>query len=263
MRRPVRIAVHIYPQHGEYRDLRAAAVRAEEKGADIVYNWDHFFPLSGPPDGNHFECWTMLASWAEVTERVEIGALVTCYSYRNAHLLADMARTVDHISEGRLILGLGAGWTERDYTEYEYPFGTFGGRLRDFEAGMYRIKRRMGRLTPPPVRSIPILIGGQGEKHTLRIAGRYADVWHGFGDAAVMRRKNRVLDEWCVVAGRDPSEIERSGGAYLDEIDHADDLLSAGVTQIALGVDGPAYDMGGLDEWLAWRDERNTDRSAG
>lgn len=263
MTRPVRIAVHVYPQHGEYRDLRAAAVRAEEKGADIVYNWDHFFPLSGPPDGRHYECWTMLASWAEVTEKVEIGALVSCYSYRNAHLLADMARTVDHISEGRLILGLGAGWTERDYTEYEYPFGTFGGRLRDFEAGMYRIKRRLGLLNPPPLRRIPILIGGQGEKHTLRITGRYADVWHGFGDAEVMRRKNRVLDEWCAAAGRDPSAIERAGGAELDEIDEADDLLAAGVTQIVLGVNGPGYDLGGLDEWLAWRDARNADRLVG
>lgn len=263
MTRPVRIAAHIYPQHGDYRDLRSAAVRAEEMGADIIYNWDHFFPLSGPPDGNHFECWTMLASWAEVTERVEIGALVTCYSYRNAHLLADMARTVDHISEGRLVLGLGAGWTELDYTEYEYPFGTFGGRLRDFEAGMYRIKRRLSLLKPPPVRRIPILIGGQGEKHTLRIAGRYADVWHGFGDGQVIRRKNRILDEWCVAAGRDPSAIERACGAELDDIDDADDLLSAGATQIVLGVNGPAYDMGGLDEWLAWRDARNSDRLIG
>ena len=199
----------------------------------------------------------MLASWAEVTERVEIGALVTCYSYRNAHLLADMARTVDHISDGRLILGLGAGWIERDYTEYEYPFGTFGGRLRDFEAGMYRIKRRLGRLNPPPVGDMPILIGGQAEKHTLRIAGRYADIWHGFGDSDVMRRKNRILDEWCVAAGRDPSAIERATGAEFGDIDDADDLVSAGATQIILAVPGPTYDMSGLDEWLAWRDARN------
>ena len=258
MTQTVRIAVHIYPQHGDYRSIRAAAVRAEEHGADIIYNWDHFFPLSGSPDGAHFECWTMLASWAEVTERVEIGALVTCYSYRNAHLLADMARTVDHISEGRLILGLGAGWTERDYTEYEYPFGTFGTRLRDFESGMYRIKRRLGMLNPPPIRRIPILIGGLGEKHTLRIAGRYADIWHGFGDPDVISRKNRVLDGWCRTAGRDPSVIERAVGANLDEIDRADDLVEAGATQITLGVDGPGYDMAGLEDWIAWRNARNS-----
>lgn len=257
MTRPVRIGVHIHPQHGDYRDLRAAAVRADEKGADIIYNWDHFFPLSGSPDGKHFECWTMLASWAEVTERAEIGALVTCYSYRNPHLLADMARTVDHISEGRLILGLGAGWTELDYTEYEYPFGTFGGRLRDLETGLYRIKRRLARLNPPPTRDIPILIGGLGEKHTLRITGRYADIWHGFGDPETIRRKIRILDGWCRAAGRDPSVVERSVGANFDGIDQADALLEVGATQITLGVDGPTYDLAGLDEWIAWRDAKN------
>ena len=257
MNRPVRIAVQIAPQHGDYRGIRAAAVRAEEKGADIIYNWDHFYPLWGDPDGKHFECWTMLASWAEVTERAEIGPMVTCFSYRNPHLLADMARTVDHISGGRLILGLGGGWAEKDYLEYEYPFGTFGGRLRDLDTGLYKIKRRLKRLNPPPVRDIPVLIGGQGEQHTLRIAGRYADIWHSFNVDA-LPRKNRILDDWCRAAGRDPLEIERAIGVDLGDLDKADRLLEAGATQITLSrVEGPDFDMPGLEDWIAWRDEQN------
>ncbi|MCY4367923.1 MAG: LLM class F420-dependent oxidoreductase [bacterium] len=258
MNRKIRVAAQIQPQHGEYRALRAAAVRAEDLGVDIIYNWDHFYPLYGPPDGAHLECWTVLGAWAEVTDRVEIGSLVTCYSYRNAHLLADMARTVDNISEGRLILGLGSGWFERDYTEYEYPFGTAGSRLRDFEAGMHRIKYRLRRLNPPPTREIPILIGGMGEKHTLRIAGRYADIWHGFGDAEVARRKNRILDDWCRAAGRDPAEVERSMDVTGADADSGDELYEAGVSQITLGISGPDWDMAGVPDWVAWRDEKNS-----
>lgn len=261
---PVRIAVQLRPQHGDYRDIRAAAVRAEEMGVDAVFNWDHFFPLYGDPDGKHFECWTMLASFAEVTEQVEIGALVTCYSYRNAHLLADMARTVDHISEGRLILGLGAGWFEKDYTEYEYPFGTGGTRLRDFESGLYRITKRLRLLNPPPVRDIPKLIGGMGEKHTMRLAGQYADIWHGFGGPETLTRKNRILDEWCREAGRDPAEVERSIEVNeVEDIDRADGLLAAGATLFTLSINGPRYDLSAVPEWLAWRDERNAPRQGG
>ncbi len=257
MSHPVRIAVQFHPQHAEYDDLRRAVVRAEELGVDIAYNWDHFFPLYGDADGKHFECWTMLASWAEVTERIEIGPLVTCNSYRNPDLLADMARTVDHISGGRLILGIGAGWFQRDYDEYGYEFGTPGQRLDALESALPRIERRLARLNPAPLRKIPILVGGGGKRRTLRLTARHADVWHGFGTPEEWSERSRVLDEWCEVEGTDPAAIERSVGVDPARVDLADAYRAAGASQFTLGLNGPDYDLGPVAEWLAWRDEVN------
>jgi probable F420-dependent oxidoreductase len=256
MTHPVRIGVQLQPQHADYRQIRHAVAAAEEAGVDVAFNWDHFFPLYGEPDGKHFECWTMLGAWAEATSRVEIGALVTCNSYRNPELLADMARTVDHISGGRLVLGIGAGWFARDYEEYGYDFGTPGSRLADLAQALPRIRNRWGRLNPPPTRNIPVLVGGGGERKTLRYTAQYADIWHGFGDAATIARKSRILDGHCADVGRDPAEIERSTAVSAPPERAAEALLDAGVTLFTVGIGGPDYDMGLLKDWLRFRDDR-------
>ncbi|MBD8061109.1 LLM class F420-dependent oxidoreductase [Oceanitalea stevensii] len=256
MTHPVRIAVQLQPQHADYGQIRDALLRAEDAGADVVFNWDHFFPLTGEPDGKHFECWTMLGAWAEQTSRVEIGALVTCNSYRNADLLADMARTVDHISGGRLILGIGAGWFERDYDEYGYEFGTPGTRLADLSQALPRIKERWTRLNPPPTRDIPVLVGGGGERKTLRYTAEHADIWHSFADLETLRHKSAVLDQHCADVGRDPGEIERSVAVKGDPRDSGEALVEAGATLFTVSASGPDYDLSSLSEWVAWRDAR-------
>jgi probable F420-dependent oxidoreductase len=266
--RPVRIAFSVQPQHAEYPAIRRAVAAAEAAGADVVTTWDHFFPLFGDPDGRHFECWSVLGAWAEATSRVELAPLVTPVGYRNPDLLADMARTVDQISGGRLILGLGAGWAERDYTEYGYEYGTPGSRLSDLERAIPRIEARWARLNPPPTRRIPILIGGGGEKRTLRYAARHADIWHGIADLETLARKSALLDDWCQVEGRDPASIERStiagapttGGKPSVQAAPEDlgaPLLAAGFTLLNVRSSGPAYDLGPLRDWLAWRDDVN------
>jgi probable F420-dependent oxidoreductase len=255
--RPLRVGLQIQPQHADYATIRDTLIEAEELGADIVFNWDHFYPLYGEPDGKHFECWTMLGAWAESTSRVEIGALVTCNSYRNPDLLADMARTVDHISNGRLILGIGSGWFERDYDEYGYEFGTAPGRLRDLGAALPRIEQRLAKLNPAPTRKIPMLIGGGGEKVTLKLVARHADIWHTFGEPDVLARKVEILDRHCADVGRDPGEIERSAGVSNDPAELGPQLRDLGVTLYTVGVSGAEHDLKLLRRWIEWRDEQN------
>jgi probable F420-dependent oxidoreductase len=251
----VRIAVQIQPQHADYVAIRETLKEAEDIGADIAFNWDHFFPLSGDPDGLHFECWTMLGAWAEQTSRIEIGALVTCNSYRNPDLLADMARTVDHISEGRLILGVGSGWKQKDYDEFGYEFGTAGSRLDDLGAALPRIERRLRVGNPPPTRVIPVLIGGGGVRKTLPLVARHATIWHSFADLDEFVEKSAVLDAECAKLGRDPKEIERSAAVPRSGPGaEGDALVEAGVGLFTVGVSGPDYDLSKLRQWVRWRD---------
>ncbi|MBH0778635.1 LLM class F420-dependent oxidoreductase [Nocardia bovistercoris] len=256
MSRPVRIGVQLQPQHApDYGLIRDAVLRAEDAGVDIVFNWDHFYPLTGDPVGAHFESWTMLGAFAEQTERVEIGALVTGGGYRNPDLLADMARTVDHISGGRLILGIGAGWFEKDYDEYGYEFGTPGTRLALLKDNLARIAARLPKLNPAPTRHIPILIGGGGERKTLRLVAEYADIWHTFADLDVIAHKNKVLADHSADLGVDDARVERS--VQWPGLDRAPEFVQAGVTLFTIGVSGPDYDLSTVEKAVAWRDEVN------
>ncbi|WP_420122632.1 LLM class F420-dependent oxidoreductase [Nakamurella sp.] len=261
--RPIRIGVQLQPQHAGYGQIRDAVLRAEDLGVDVVFNWDHFYPLTGDPDGKHFECWTMLGAWAEQTERVEFGALVSGGGYRNPDLLADMARTVDHISGGRLIFGIGGGWFEKDYDEYGYPFGTPGSRLALLADNLDRITARWARLNPPPTRDIPVLIGGGGERKTLRLVARHGTIWHAFGGPETLARKSAVLAEHCAAIGRDPAEIERSSAWPAGDSDDAssarDALIELGITLFTVGVSGPDYDLSSVRDAVVWRDRRNTE----
>ena len=266
--RPVRIGVQLAPQHSTYAQLRDTVAAIEDLGVDIAFNWDHFYPLSGDRDGTHFECWTMLAAWAEQTSRIQIGALVTCNSYRNPDLLADMARTVDHISArggdaGRLIFGIGSGWFERDYDEYGYTFGTPGQRLDALAEALPRIESRWATLNPAPTRSIPVLIGGGGEKKTLRIVAKHADIWHSFSNVETLERKLGVLQEWCDRVGRDMSEIEISTGVRrthdgtIGPIESVEAHHALGARLFTLGISGPDLDLRQARELVAWRDRMN------
>lgn len=253
---PLRVGVQVQPQHSDFDGMRRAWREAEELGVDTIFNWDHFYPLYGDSDGRHYEALTTLGSMAEVTEHAQIGSLVFCNSYRNPELLMDAHRTLDHISGGRAILGIGAGWFQRDYDEYGYEFGTAPDRLRALRAALPRIRERRAKLNPRPLGPLPLLIGGSGEKVTLRLVAEYADMWHGFGDVDTYRHKAEVLAGHCAAVDRDPSEIERTWGVNAGQVEAADGLRDAGVTHFIMGIGGGdgGYDLGPLRELVQWRD---------
>ncbi|KAA0095991.1 LLM class F420-dependent oxidoreductase [Mycolicibacterium sp. P1-18] len=267
MTHPLRVAVQIQPGGTpDYKSWRDAVVAADDLGVDVIFGYDHFHRpvMEGMVDGKpvmsdvqpdvaNFEGWTALASWGEITSHADIGLLVTGVGYRNADLLADMARTVDHISGGRLILGLGAGWYEKDYTTYGYEFGTFGSRFDLFDESLIRIEKRLAALVPPPVRKLPILIGGTGPKRSLPAVARHADIWHAFQELDAFRRSSDRVEELATTYGRSAADIERS--TLWQNAQSADAFREAGVTlfQTELTSDD-GYDLTSLKQVLAWRD---------
>jgi probable F420-dependent oxidoreductase len=244
-----KIGVHLRPQHTTVAALRAAWKAADQLGVDAITTWDHFYPLSGERNGAHFECWSLLAAMACDTSHARIGSMVSANLYRNPELLADMARTVDHLSGGRLNLGIGAGNSERDHQEYGYEFGTPSQRLRALAASLPRIKDRLAKLNPPPIGPLPILVAGGGEQVTLKLTAQYADMWNGGGAPDVLRHKNHVLDQWCVKLGRDPRSIERTTNIPPTAIDRIDDWVEGGAQLLLIQMDHP-FEMTPVEQAL-------------
>ena len=261
----IRIGVQLEPQHTTYSAYAQAVREVEALGVDTLWTWDHFYPpwddeipTKEKPDstqGNHFEGWTLLTAMALLTKKVLVGCLVTCNSYRNPALLSNMAKTIDHISEGRLILGIGAGWRQAEYDEYGYRFGTAAERLQALEEALIIIKQRWAADLPLPVnQAIPIMIGGDGEKITLRLVAQYADQWNSCASPRQFKRKCAILDEWCERLGRDPDTIERSVCAgNAPEPSLCDEYVSLGADHIILNL-GTPWDMTHVDRILQWRD---------
>ncbi|MGH2500041.1 MAG: TIGR03560 family F420-dependent LLM class oxidoreductase [Candidatus Limnocylindria bacterium] len=216
--------INLPAQHTAWPAIRDAARLVDELGFDSLWTWDHFVPLSGDLEGPIFEAWQLLAAWGAITERVRVGTLVTGNTYRHPAVLANMAATLDHITGGRAILGLGAAWHEGEHAMYGIPYQTTAGRLArlDEAAALIRSLLDEERTTfrgahytitdavcePKPIqRRLPLLIGGGGERKTLRTVARYADYWHGGGTVAEIAHKLGVLRSHCADVGRDAAEI--------------------------------------------------------
>lgn len=230
----IRFGILAWPQYTDWASLERTGARVDELGYHSLWTWDHLYPIVGSADGPIFEGWLTLAAWAKVTSDVRLGLMVGANTFRNPALTAKMATTLDHISGGRAVLGIGGAWFETEHTAYGIDFGSgFGERLDRLDEavvimrGMLHGEQPSGsrvyaaknvRNDPPPVQDrLPILIGGSGERKTLQTTARYADAWNTGGSLEEVRHKDAVLRRWCEEVGRDHSEIERTlqGGGWI------------------------------------------------
>ncbi|HVJ96539.1 MAG TPA: TIGR03560 family F420-dependent LLM class oxidoreductase [Acidimicrobiia bacterium] len=233
-----RFGVHTGLQHTSIPELRELWARIEAIGFDWISIWDHFYAADNSGDPQSLEAVASHTALAASTTRVTCGSLVYSAGYRHPAVLANAAATMDQVANGRIALGLGAGWLQNEYDVYGLPFGSAGERLRMLEEyvqcvrGLLTQERttfdgeffhlRDAMCEPKPVQErLPIWIGGGGEKVTLRIAAQHADAWNvPFVPPKVWARKSAVLDAWCDKVGRDPADITRAvnvGMAFTDE----------------------------------------------
>jgi F420-dependent oxidoreductase-like protein len=256
---PIRFGIQTPQQHTTWPELLGLWQELDTLDYDTAWLFDHFLPIFSDPTGPCLEGWTGLAAMAMATRRVRLGLMVTGNTYRHPAVLAKSAATVDIISGGRLILGLGAGWFELEHKEYGIPFPTIGGRLSRLDEAITIIKSLFtaertsfsgkhfkledASFNPKPIQQPhpTILIGATGERVALGIVARHAQMWNSFGTPEIFRDKIARLEEHCQRIGRDPAEIEKSvllnaSFALDDARRQIDDYVAAGVTHIIFSL---------------------------
>ncbi len=233
--------LQLHPQYTTWDEMRDAALLAEQAGWDVLLTWDHFVPLMGDVTGPNLEGWQILAAFAAITKKAKIGMLVTGNTYRHPAVLANMATTLDGISNGRAVLGIGAAWNEHEHKMYGIDFDTAPIRLAKLReatriirgllddgtvtfSGKYYQLENATLGTRPIQKRLPILVGGGGEQVTLKITARYADWWHGFGTADIIKHKLEVLKKHCQDVGRDYNEIAPTAGGSILVRDDLNDI---------------------------------------
>jgi alkanesulfonate monooxygenase SsuD/methylene tetrahydromethanopterin reductase-like flavin-dependent oxidoreductase (luciferase family) len=223
----VKLGILLWSQAAAWDEMLAAAKLVDRLGYAHLWTWDHLYAIFGDPYQPIFEGWSLLNAWARETERTRLGLLVGANTFRNPGVVAKTVSTLDHASGGRAILGIGGAWMEPEHTAHGIDFGTgFGQRLDWLDESVSAMRRMLDgeavtsepgghyafedlRHSPLPVqRRLPIMIGGGGEKKTLRTVARYADMWNGMGPLDMMAHKIDVLGEHCAAVGRDIAEIE-------------------------------------------------------
>lgn len=224
----VKIGFLLWPQTDSWAAIRDAAVRAEQAGAASLWTWDHLLSIVGPWEGPILEGWSVLSGLAQVTERATLGLMVSANTFRNPGLTAKLATTLDHLSGGRAVLGIGGAWFDREHEAFGIDFGSgFGERLDRLDESVMLLRRLLDGETvthdgpvytmkdalvaPRPLQAhLPIMIGGSGPKKTLRTLARYGDQWNGMGRPEKLRERDAILREHCAAIGRDHREIERT-----------------------------------------------------
>ena len=269
---PIRFGALLWPQRTDWQGFRAATTTAAAAGFDSIWTSDHLLCPTGPAGGTILDGWTLISAIATLTERAQIGLIVSANTLRHPALVAKMAVTLDHISNGRAVAGLGAGWLEGEHVAHGIPFDArpgarldrlaeaamivrqlMDGETVDFAGGYYQLHE--AHHAPGSVQArLPILIGGEGRRKTLRIVAQVADLWNARGPLPALLDADTALREHCEVLGRDPASIERMANRWVvirDDAREAQRVIEAGTAYQGLSDVDPATVVAGSPEAVA------------